>query len=291
MNMFSASSQLKGQVLTNLPADLEPLGDIIRDRLDSSESGGLARDAPSGHFNTSKWQPIPIRASDDGAEFPTEYLNILRRAYPQHPPAPRLIPCHALVKSGMDFSTGVQSAHDSQISYKRGETVEFGRINTILVEKIDDPVNPGALSFGRTFLLVERYEQLATDEGTKDPFGSHPLVGRNGYNLARILYDNFSDDVHVIQAADIIGHIARCSLHKGDPAVFAKPVFVAVQLDRVSVVQASYPHCNLTTANFYRTTYSGMSLRMLAIVSKRGLIRAPPLVHRLRPFSAPRRRG
>lgn len=283
MNMFSASSQLKGQVLVNLPSDLEPLGDIIRDRLDTSESGGLGRDTPSGHVNTSKWKPFPIRASDDGAAFPTKYLGILRKAYPQHPPAPRLIPCDTVAKSGMDFSTGVTSAHNSQISYKRlGGIVEFGRINTILVENINDPSNeplkPKAVSFGRTFLVVERYEKLATSETEKDPFGSHPLVGRNGYNLARILYDNFEDQVDVIQAEDIIGHIARCSLHKGDPAIFTKPVFVAVQLDRVNNIHRRVLRYQLTPLA-YRTIYSPTSLRTSATASKRALIRASLLGH------------
>lgn len=234
MNTFSAASHLKGEVLPNLPSDLAEMRGIVQEHLSSSAFGGLARDTTAGHFNNQQWLPIPADPSDNGSHFPADLFQILKKGVSGTPPSRRLIPCHSMTKSGMVFSTGSKSARDSQICYRRPSgDFEFGRINSILVEG-GDQIQPALRSPGRIFLLVEQYEPLHAEDATKDPFRSHPLVGDKGYNLVRILYDNFIDQISVIEAADVVGHIARCSLDEGVPFRYAKPAFVAAQLDRVS---------------------------------------------------------
>lgn len=235
MNMFSAASQLKSQVLPNLPPELAELGEVVSDHLSLSAFGGLARDTTSGHFNTPHWIPIPANPSDDGSDFPNDLFEVVKNAFPGTPPSRRLVPCLTMVKSGMKFSVGSKSARDSQICYKGpAGDFEFGRINTIIVESGNSHTRPELRRWGRIFLLVEQYEHMDSADTNKDPFRSHPLVGDTGYNLARILYDNFADHLRVIEASAIVGHIARCSLEEGIPFRYRKAAFVAVQLDRVS---------------------------------------------------------
>lgn len=252
MNMFSAASHLKSQVLPNLPSDLAGLGDIVSDHLSSSAFGGLARDTSFGNYNNHHWQPIPADPSDDGTTFPHDLFEILKNTVPGTPPSHRLIPCLTMVKSGMKFSVGSRSAHDSQICYKGPTgTFEFGRINSIMVENADGQTGP-AVRWGRIFLIVEQYETLDPRDAANDPFRSHPLVGDTGYNLARILYDSFVDRPRVIEALNIVGHIARCSLEKGLPFHYRKPAFVAVQLDRVSL-QSGVLAIELTSLSYGQT--------------------------------------
>lgn len=230
METFSSASHLKGVVFEHLPPELHPLRDIISDHLQGSGLGGLARNITE-QFDETVWQPIPASSNDTGRTVPSNVLKDLKAAFPQDPPGPKQIACVSLKKSGMEFSIYTKSSRDSQISY-RGDSkdIRFGRIFAILAEPASE-VN-GAVT-PPPWIIVERYEPLGVADSTRDVYRKHPLIGRNGYNLAEISYDSFARTMDSIRPSQILGHIARCTLEPRLIGPFEKPVFVAVQLDRV----------------------------------------------------------
>lgn len=231
METFSSAAHLKGVVFQNLPVELHPLRDVINRHLEGSELGGLARNT-SGQFPDKHWHAIPATGADVARPVPSSILTRLRSAFPDDPPDAKQIPCVGLTKSGMQFSIYTKSSRDSQVSYK-GPTgdVRFGRIFAILAEPKGQA---DVIVASRIWIIVERYDPLSGDDVDKDIYNKHPLIGGGGYRLAEMMYDSFVRALDIIQPSQIIGHIARCSLETGSIGSFRRPVFVAVQLDRVS---------------------------------------------------------
>lgn len=223
---FTAASRIRGIAADgDLPETLRLMVEQLNSFLDSSHLGGMGRSA-SMDSGPSDYR-VASRSTRRTLAVPL--LQALKAAHPQMEIAPIQRLCR-LKKAGMSFTAGSKSSCDSQISYRfeDGE-LRFGRILSILTDDADSqrPVND------RTLVVVERYRPLSVLDSTKDLYGAHPLIGRTGYDLCRIVYDVFASKVDVIRPSSLVGHIARCLLKHGDPLSFEFNAIVVVQLDRV----------------------------------------------------------
>lgn len=228
MRAFTAASRIKEIAIDgNLPETMRLMVEELDGFLNSSRLGGMGR-----NFNEdrglSSYKVIPRGSSH---RLTPGLLQALQSSSPQSTIAPIQRLCD-LQKANMDFSAGSKSSRDSQISYLMGDgEIRFGRIFSIMTE---DSGEAAESSDDSTLVVVERYLPLSPEDALRDPYGTHPLTGRTGYNICGIVYDVFSPQMDVIRPSAIIGHIARCSLKNEEPLRFQFDAIVVVQLDRVS---------------------------------------------------------
>lgn len=234
MREFTESAQFRALASSHLlPSSLEDMGDTLINYLNSSRLGGLARNLAAEYADAGRYTTIPSSTPPRPVKLPSPLMNAIKAADLTNPidPSARLVMCEAIARGNMAFSIGKVSSKDSQISYRRGtETPRYGRVLHIIGELQDGPDDV----VGRSFVVVERYRQLSDLDEQKDPYWTHPILGEQGYQICRTVYDAFEDGVDTIRAEDIIGHIATCPLKSSDQELLEKPCLVTVQLDRVS---------------------------------------------------------
>lgn len=226
---FTAASRIRGLAADgDVPETLRLMVQQLDKFLDSSHLGGMGRSA-SMENGPSDYRVV-YRTSRRAVAKPL--LQALKTAVPQTNISPFQRLCK-LKKAGMTFTSGSKSSCDSQISYRtEGGEIRFGRIFSILTDDEDT----ASTVDGSTLIVVERYLPLSDRDSTQDVYANHPLIGKAGYNICRIVYDVFASKVDVIKPKSLVGHIARCTLKNEDPFQFAMNAIVVVQLDRVSTL-------------------------------------------------------
>ncbi|KAG8903983.1 hypothetical protein FRB99_002432 [Tulasnella sp. 403] len=201
---FSATSQINGIIEGDyLPSEGQGVGKLVQQFMSSSRLGGLGRNTSIDFQNRGTWEAIgPLHPT----LVPPDIHKALCEAYPGSPPAKQLAQCEVITHSGMRFSVGKRSAHDSHVCYQStaGQATElrFGQIHSILVETCPSGTN-------RIFVVIQRYQPLSTIDEEKDIYGNHPLIGKKGYNLCRIVYDSLLNSWDMVEANALLGHIAR----------------------------------------------------------------------------------
>lgn len=234
MDKFSVASGFDGLVSgDDLPAELAEGVDLIKEYMSSPLLGGMARDA-NPDVGSKSWSVVPASSDPRPRPVSKALRQALLAASPSKALKSKLIICESAVKSKMEFTVGSQSSKDSQISYQGPDgELRYGRIHGILAEpKEEDDEEKHAI--GRIFVVVEQYQPLEDDDAANDPYQNHPLIGRHGYNLCRVVYDKFLPQMDVIQAEAIVGHIARCAMDDKDLGMVGGRIVATVQVDRVS---------------------------------------------------------
>lgn len=102
-----------------------------------------------------------------------------------------------------------------------------GRIDFILQEGgVPAPRIP------RILLVVRAFRRLSTQDSFRDPYLNHPIIGKEGANLARLYYDDVEDESYILEPRDLISHVAVCSF--SDPEItMTRKTVVILSLDLV----------------------------------------------------------
>lgn len=236
MRKFSVNSQLRGLASSGmLPPEVSPMGQTLNDFLESSRLGGLGRNLAAEYADPSQYTVVPAEPLRL-ISVPPRILQAMALVTPTSPPKQKMAMCEMVMRGNMEFSIGKRSSLNSQISYRSiNKEVRYGRIFQILQEP------DSKYGTKRTFVVAERYQLLNIDDNARDPYWNHPLLGKDGYQMCRLVYSQFSPDFDVFLADDIIGHVAICPI--GQLPSYLLPLIVTVQLDRVRLIAEVAPTC------------------------------------------------
>lgn len=215
-----------------LPAAVAPMGETLVNYLNSSRLGGLARNIADEYADAGRYTTIPSSTPPRPVKLPAVLLQAIQAADPVNPvnASARLVMCEAIARGNMEFSIGKVSSKNSQISYRMEDgRARYGRVLHVIGELQNGPADV----IKRSFAVVERYRPLSDVDGPKDPYWTHPILGREGYQICRTVYESFEEGVDTIRAEDIIGHIGTCPLVLPNQEQLQEPSLVTVQLDRV----------------------------------------------------------
>lgn len=213
----------------------------LDDFLGSIGLGGLSRETSTEYITGTHWDISPVGRVNSTRLLPAELLSAFASAAIQPPPKHHQILCSSMRKSNMAFSVAQRSSHDSQVSYRGpGGSIRLGRILHILCEPKDGDTVSSPQSIGRILVIIERYRPLSPADQKKDIYWNHPLIGEKGYQLFRVVYDEFLGALDVVDASELVGHIARCPLDLKEPVCFERAAIVTAQVDRVRT--GSRPH-------------------------------------------------
>ena len=114
----------------------------------------------------------------------------------------------------------------------RGATSSIpGRIDLILQEP-DDAV--AVFAQPRVILVVRAFRSLNPPDEAQDPYGNHPLVGRDRFGIMGLFYNATDDEAaYIIEPNDIISHVSVTAFDDSGNRMSA-PCIVVVDLDLVS---------------------------------------------------------
>lgn len=233
---FGIASGLKGLASSGqLPPELVELAEILEETIHSFGLGGLARgDSGETETGSSSWDVSPS-VNPPSSAVQRSLRRLFSATSPDDLPTGELLVLETISRATMSFSIGKRSSHDSQISYRGapGSALCFGRIKAIIAWTCKEP-DEDVATIHKIIAVVERYQPLSPAHQSRDPYYNHPIVGVGGYNICRLVYDEFSPSHDIISVDDIVGHISRCSL-EGDQFSISKPVIFVSQLDPVSI--------------------------------------------------------
>ena len=131
------------------------------------------------------------------------------------------------------FSPSSFSKRDSHVVVSKGDCQWYaGRIMQIFTYPSGLPSKPDA------YFVIQRFEELSSQEAVRDPYRNYPLVGGCLYHL------ELEGKIEVVPSQEITAHFAH-TLH--DEKDFGFLCFHALPLDKVTL-----RYCKLSDANLFQ---------------------------------------
>jgi len=230
---FAVASYLKALFAYNaLPESLSPFEVAITSFLSKKYQGGLARSVPSSHFDPTRKDWVIETAQKHPQIIKTPDYSALAEELGCEPPLKRAVLwCTGVSISHIRYQVLHVSKHNSRVLYRiRNGSLHCGIIQEIFAESPQKD-STGTTQAQRIFLTLKRFTPLQESDAAKDPYGNHPLLGRNAYDICRMYYDSCTSR-DVVAVHDIVSHISTCR-YDGDE-VFSQATIITVVLDRVS---------------------------------------------------------
>jgi hypothetical protein len=208
-----------------ISASLGAVGSITQEFLASRFSG-------TPELLCDSWVPTPTRK--DAVLLEQDLYDCMARAFAsrnQPPPNGRQVPCSRIQHGHLTYQPFSLSAGNSNVLFEypgSHNRLYAGQIESIYFT----PSDTGAAT--RQITLVARVlKPLNELDLQRDPYHSHPLIGRAGYALARLYYDELDyEHAYILEPKHIIGHMATCRFND-ENKVFSAPCVTVLSLDLV----------------------------------------------------------